>query len=165
MTSPGSSNLWVGATTKFTEGAASLSTGDSFQVSYCSGDVSGTEYTDTVSIGGATVSKQSISVARSAVLSLITESRIFLWRFSPIPSASCFVGSGRRPRDYRSTEKRTYALHTLVPDPPGLLRSAKRLHVIDGENDLSKTPAARDTAVCGKLLPLARHVALCLLYA
>jgi cathepsin D len=66
MTPPGSSNLWVGATTKFTKGTTGVSTGDSFQVSYGSGDVSGTEYTDTVSFGGATVSKQSIGVARTA---------------------------------------------------------------------------------------------------
>ncbi|KAJ7478004.1 putative cathepsin E [Mycena galericulata] len=62
----GSSNTWVGATTKFTAGSTGKSTGDSVSVSYGSGSFSGTEYTDTVSINGNTVTKQSIGVAKSS---------------------------------------------------------------------------------------------------
>jgi hypothetical protein len=45
----GSSNTWVGADTKFSAGSTGKSTGKSVEVSYGSGDFSGTEYTDTVS--------------------------------------------------------------------------------------------------------------------
>ncbi|KAJ7720802.1 putative cathepsin E [Mycena metata] len=62
----GSSNTWVGATTKFTAGSTGKSTGDKVTVSYGSGSFSGTEYTDTVSIGGNAVTKQSIGVAKTA---------------------------------------------------------------------------------------------------
>lgn len=62
----GSSNTWVGSGTKFSAGSTGTSTGKKFSVSYGSGDVSGTEYTDTVSLGGVTVSKQSIGVASSS---------------------------------------------------------------------------------------------------
>ncbi|KAJ7023467.1 aspartic peptidase domain-containing protein [Mycena alexandri] len=62
----GSSNTWVGATTKFTAGSTGKSTGDSVSVSYGSGSFSGTEYTDTVSLGGTTATSQSIGVAKSS---------------------------------------------------------------------------------------------------
>ncbi|KAJ7030601.1 aspartic peptidase domain-containing protein [Mycena alexandri] len=62
----GSSNTWVGATTKFTAGSTGKSTGDAVSVSYGSGSFSGTEYTDTVSIGGTAATKQSIGVAKSS---------------------------------------------------------------------------------------------------
>ncbi|KZP09214.1 acid protease [Athelia psychrophila] len=59
----GSSNTWVGANTKLNGGA---STGKSISVSYGSGSFSGTEYTDTVTIGTAVVTSQSIGVASTA---------------------------------------------------------------------------------------------------
>ncbi|KAF7985434.1 hypothetical protein HWV62_5163 [Athelia sp. TMB] len=59
----GSSNTWVGAGTKYNGG---ISTGKSVSVGYGSGKFSGTEYTDTVSIGSATVKSQSIGVASSS---------------------------------------------------------------------------------------------------
>jgi len=62
----GSSNTWVGADTKFSAGSTGKSTGKSVEVSYGSGDFSGTEYTDTVSLGGLTVTSQSIGVASSS---------------------------------------------------------------------------------------------------
>jgi len=62
----GSSNTWVGANTKFSAGSTGVSTGKSVSVSYGSGSFSGTEYTDSVTFGGLTVSKQSIGVARTA---------------------------------------------------------------------------------------------------
>nr|GAT51469.1 aspartic protease [Mycena chlorophos] len=62
----GSSNTWVGATTKFKAGSSGSSTGKSVSVSYGSGSFSGTEYTDSVSIGGTAVTKQSIGVASKA---------------------------------------------------------------------------------------------------
>jgi len=62
----GSSNTWVGATTKFKAGSSGKSTGDSVSVSYGSGSFSGTEYTDSVSIGGTGASSQSIGVAKTA---------------------------------------------------------------------------------------------------
>ncbi|KAJ7742594.1 aspartic peptidase domain-containing protein [Mycena metata] len=62
----GSSNTWVGADTKFSAGSTGKSTGDSVSVSYGSGSFSGTEYTDTVSIGGSEATKQSIGVAKSS---------------------------------------------------------------------------------------------------
>jgi hypothetical protein len=62
----GSSNTWVGASTTFTAGSTGKSTGDAVSVSYGSGSFSGTEYTDTVSVGGSSTSKQSIGVASTA---------------------------------------------------------------------------------------------------
>ncbi|KAF7338863.1 Aspartic protease [Mycena sanguinolenta] len=56
----GSSNTWVGSGTRYTPGSTSTNTGKSFAVTYGSGSVSGTEFTDSVSLGGLTVSKQSI---------------------------------------------------------------------------------------------------------
>lgn len=62
----GSSNTWVGADTKFSKGSTGVSTGKKVSVSYGSGSFSGTEYTDTVTFGGLTVSEQSIGVASSS---------------------------------------------------------------------------------------------------
>ncbi|KAJ7729191.1 putative aspartic protease [Mycena metata] len=62
----GSSNTWVGATTKFTAGSTGKSTGDSVEVSYGSGSFSGTEFTDTVSLGGTTATSVSIGVAKTS---------------------------------------------------------------------------------------------------
>ncbi|KAJ7196213.1 aspartic peptidase domain-containing protein [Mycena pura] len=56
----GSSNTWVGSGTKYSPGSTSTNTRKSFSVSYGSGSVSGTEFTDTVAFGGLTVTKQSI---------------------------------------------------------------------------------------------------------
>ncbi|KAF8143521.1 putative cathepsin E [Mycena galopus ATCC 62051] len=56
----GSSNTWVGAGTRYSPGPTSRSTGKAFSVGYGSESVSGTEYTDTVVIGGLTVTNQSI---------------------------------------------------------------------------------------------------------
>ncbi|KZP29103.1 acid protease [Athelia psychrophila] len=60
----GSSNTWVGANTKYT--GSGTNTGNSVSVSYGSGSFKGTEYTDSVAIGSATVSSQSIGVASSS---------------------------------------------------------------------------------------------------
>ncbi|KAJ7735627.1 aspartic peptidase domain-containing protein [Mycena maculata] len=62
----GSSNTWVGADTKFVAGSTAKSTGDFVSVSYGSGEFSGTEYTDTVSVDGTGVTGQSIGVAKSS---------------------------------------------------------------------------------------------------
>ncbi|KAF7981764.1 hypothetical protein HWV62_31829 [Athelia sp. TMB] len=62
----GSSNIWVGAGTKFIKGSTGITTGDSVSVSYGSGSFFGTEYIDTVTVGNATVLKQSIGVASSS---------------------------------------------------------------------------------------------------
>ncbi|KAL1661371.1 aspartic peptidase domain-containing protein, partial [Schizophyllum commune] len=63
----GSSNTWVGADKKYKETSTSKSTGHKFNVSYGSGKVSGTEYTDQVTLGDDLVIKsQSIGVASSA---------------------------------------------------------------------------------------------------
>ncbi|KAF8315705.1 acid protease, partial [Clavulina sp. PMI_390] len=62
----GSSNTWVGAGTKYVKSSTGTSTGKSFDVTYGSGSVKGTEYTDTVTIGGLTVVGQSIGVATSS---------------------------------------------------------------------------------------------------
>ncbi|KAJ7258382.1 aspartic peptidase domain-containing protein [Mycena haematopus] len=56
----GSSNTWVGSGTKYTPGSTATNTKKSFAVTYGSGSVSGTEFTDTVVIGGLTITKQSI---------------------------------------------------------------------------------------------------------
>jgi len=55
----GSSNTWVGSGTKFVPGSAT-NTGKSFAVTYGSGSVSGTEFVDTLTVGGLTVKSQSI---------------------------------------------------------------------------------------------------------
>ncbi|KAL1713660.1 aspartic peptidase domain-containing protein [Schizophyllum commune] len=63
----GISNTWVGADKKYKETSTSKSTGHKFNVSYGSGKVSGTEYTDQVTLGDDLVIKsQSIGVASSA---------------------------------------------------------------------------------------------------
>ncbi|KAL3422783.1 vacuolar protease A [Phlyctema vagabunda] len=62
----GSSNTWCGAQSSCEKSATGKSTGGSVSVSYGSGSFSGTEYTDTVSFGGLTVSSQSIGAASSA---------------------------------------------------------------------------------------------------
>ncbi|TVY67385.1 Polyporopepsin [Lachnellula suecica] len=62
----GSSNTWCGAQTSCEKTSTGKSTGHSVQVSYGSGSFSGTEYTDTVSFGGLTVTTQSIGAASSA---------------------------------------------------------------------------------------------------
>jgi len=60
----GSSNTWVGAGKKFKSTSTSVQTKDKVAVTYGSGDFSGTEFTDTVSIGtGLTIKAQSIGVA------------------------------------------------------------------------------------------------------
>lgn len=62
----GSSNTWVGADTTFSAGLTGKSTGKSVEVRYGSGSFNGTEYTDTVSLGGLIVTSQSIGVALSS---------------------------------------------------------------------------------------------------
>ncbi|KAG2341554.1 acid protease [Suillus weaverae] len=60
----GSSNTWVGATTPYVKTSTSVNTGQAVSVTYGSGFFSGTEYTDTVTLGeGLTITKQSIGVA------------------------------------------------------------------------------------------------------
>ncbi|TCD68311.1 hypothetical protein EIP91_011170 [Steccherinum ochraceum] len=60
----GSSNTWVGAGKKFVQTSSSVRTKDSVSVTYGSGDFSGTEFTDTVTLGsGLTIKAQSIGVA------------------------------------------------------------------------------------------------------
>ncbi|KAL1741011.1 acid protease [Schizophyllum fasciatum] len=63
----GSSNTWLGADKEYTKTSTSKSTGHSFNVSYGSGRVSGTEYTDQVTLGeDLVIKKQSIGVASTA---------------------------------------------------------------------------------------------------
>ena len=57
------SNTWYGAQSSCEKTSIGKSTGGSVSVSYGSGSFSGTEYTDTVSFGGLTVSSQSIGAA------------------------------------------------------------------------------------------------------
>lgn len=59
----GSSNTWIGAASAYQPSSDSVDTRDSVSVSYGSGSFSGTEYEDTVKIGGLTISKQSFGVA------------------------------------------------------------------------------------------------------
>lgn len=59
----GSSNTWVGAETKYVKSSTGTSLSKNVSVSYGSGSFSGTEYTDTVTLGGLAVVKQSIGVA------------------------------------------------------------------------------------------------------
>ncbi|KAG0695389.1 aspartic peptidase domain-containing protein, partial [Suillus ampliporus] len=63
----GSSNTWVGASTAYVETSTSVNTGEPVAVSYGSGSFSGTEYTDTVTLGsGLTITAQSIGVASTS---------------------------------------------------------------------------------------------------
>jgi hypothetical protein len=63
----GSSNTWVGATTPYVKTSTSVNTGQPVAVSYGSGSFSGTEYTDTVTLGsGLTITQQSIGVASTS---------------------------------------------------------------------------------------------------
>ncbi|KAI0081062.1 acid protease [Panus rudis PR-1116 ss-1] len=60
----GSSNTWVGAGKAYVRTSASQQTNDRVSVTYGSGDFSGNEFTDTVSLGnGLTIQRQSIGVA------------------------------------------------------------------------------------------------------
>ncbi|KAJ3567340.1 hypothetical protein NP233_g6431 [Leucocoprinus birnbaumii] len=62
----GSSNTWVGAGTSYKKTSTSTKTSNRVSVSYGSGSFSGTEYTDTVTLGSLTIAGQSIGVASSA---------------------------------------------------------------------------------------------------
>jgi len=63
----GSSNTWVGAGKAFVKTSTSVSTGDKVSVTYGSGEFSGTEFTDTVTLSSSLViTKQSIGVASSS---------------------------------------------------------------------------------------------------
>ncbi|KAG1757236.1 aspartic peptidase domain-containing protein [Suillus lakei] len=63
----GSSNTWVGATTPYVKTSTSVNTGQPVVVGYGSGFFSGTEYTDTVTLGnGLNITKQSIGVASTS---------------------------------------------------------------------------------------------------
>lgn len=60
------SNTWCGAQSSCEPSSTGKSTGDKVSVTYGSGSFSGTEYTDTVSFGGLTVSSQSIGSASTS---------------------------------------------------------------------------------------------------
>jgi len=63
----GSSNTWVGAGKAYVKTSTSVQTANRVSVTYGSGSFSGTEFTDTVSLGsGLTVTKQSIGVASTS---------------------------------------------------------------------------------------------------
>ncbi|TRM61498.1 acid protease [Schizophyllum amplum] len=63
----GSSNTWLGADKKYTSTSTSKSTGHTFNVSYGSGSVRGTEYIDQVTLGDdLVITNQSIGVASTA---------------------------------------------------------------------------------------------------
>jgi len=63
----GSSNTWVGADKAYVKTSTSQDTGNKVSVSYGSGNFSGEEYTDTVTLGdGLTISQQSIGVATTS---------------------------------------------------------------------------------------------------
>ncbi|EIM81431.1 family A1 protease [Stereum hirsutum FP-91666 SS1] len=63
----GSSNTWVGAGKAYVKTSTSKSTGQKVNVSYGSGSFSGTEYTDTVTLGSdLVIQNQSIGVASTA---------------------------------------------------------------------------------------------------
>ncbi|KAJ7467842.1 aspartic peptidase A1 [Mycena galericulata] len=60
----GSSNTWVGAGKAYVKTSTSAKTSQSVSVTYGTGSFSGTEYTDTVTLGrGLVITKQSIGVA------------------------------------------------------------------------------------------------------
>ncbi|KAG2368813.1 aspartic peptidase domain-containing protein [Suillus spraguei] len=60
----GSSNTWVGASSKYVVTRTSVNTGQPVEVGYGTGSFAGTEYLDTVTLGsGVTITKQSIGVA------------------------------------------------------------------------------------------------------
>ncbi|KAI9460631.1 aspartic peptidase A1 [Lactarius psammicola] len=63
----GSSNTWVGAGKAYVRTSTSVQTSDSVSVTYGSGSFSGTEFTDTVTIGpGLVIPGQSIGVASTS---------------------------------------------------------------------------------------------------
>ncbi|KAG8214431.1 acid protease [Butyriboletus roseoflavus] len=63
----GSSNTWVGASTAYNPTSTSQNTGNTINVSYGSGTMSGNEYTDTVTLNtNLVIHNQSIGVASSA---------------------------------------------------------------------------------------------------
>ncbi|KAH9837239.1 aspartic peptidase domain-containing protein [Rhodofomes roseus] len=63
----GSSNTWLGANKSYVKTSTSSDTGETVSVTYGSGDFSGEEYTDTVTLGdGLTITQQSIGVASSS---------------------------------------------------------------------------------------------------
>ncbi|KIK55673.1 hypothetical protein GYMLUDRAFT_175162 [Collybiopsis luxurians FD-317 M1] len=63
----GSSNTWVGATKRYTATSTSTDTEDAVSVSYGSGDFSGTEFIDRVTLSSSLViNQQSIGVASSS---------------------------------------------------------------------------------------------------
>jgi cathepsin E len=63
----GSSNTWVGAGKAYVRTSTSVQTRDSVAVQYGSGSFSGTEFTDTVTLGNLTLPGQSIGVASNSV--------------------------------------------------------------------------------------------------
>ncbi|PIL25289.1 transporter [Ganoderma sinense ZZ0214-1] len=63
----GSSNTWVGAGRTFVQSSTTRQTRDAVSVTYGSGSFSGTEFTDTVTLGtGLTITGQSIGVATTS---------------------------------------------------------------------------------------------------
>ncbi|KAG2151441.1 acid protease [Suillus clintonianus] len=62
----GSSNTWVGANLPYNPTSSSQDTGNTINVSYGSGTMSGEEYTDTVTLGSLVIQNQGIGVASSA---------------------------------------------------------------------------------------------------
>ncbi|KAM5544280.1 hypothetical protein V8D89_001940 [Ganoderma adspersum] len=63
----GSSNTWVGAGRSFVQTSTTRQTRDAVSVTYGSGSFSGTEFTDTVTVGpGLTITGQSIGVASTS---------------------------------------------------------------------------------------------------
>ncbi|KAG1845411.1 aspartic peptidase domain-containing protein [Suillus tomentosus] len=63
----GSANTWVGANTTYVKTKTSVDTGEPVAVTYGSGSFSGTEYTDTITLGtGLTIPSQSIGVASTS---------------------------------------------------------------------------------------------------
>ncbi|KAH7913162.1 acid protease [Hygrophoropsis aurantiaca] len=62
----GSANTWVGASQIYQQTASSADTGNSIKVSYGSGNFTGEEWTDTVTLGSLKIQKQSIGVASQA---------------------------------------------------------------------------------------------------
>jgi cathepsin E len=63
----GSSNTWVGAGIAYAKTSTSVQTSNRVSVTYGSGSFSGTEFTDTVTIGsGLVITKQSIGVASTS---------------------------------------------------------------------------------------------------